>query len=469
MILKGFKHTSIIFLTAAVFTACAAKEKPQVNLGPLPVSWSAPSAQVEDIISPEWWKNFNSSELERLIEKAIAESPDITVAVEKILQAEEAVIDKKASWLPTISLSGKTEGTRRSPSSGSTVNTEGTSLGLGLASYEVDLWGKISAQVRGAKESLKAASYDFDAVKLTLASSVASGYFQLRAIEEQMQYAQNNLEISERILRIVRSKYNNGSALMSDLLNQESTVLSRRNTLLSLEEQKKQTLSALAILTGEAPQSFDISLESFSSLSVPAVSAGMPSELLLRRPDLAAAEAQLAASDANIDAVRANLFPSLSLSGSAGLSTATLLSLSNPATSIGWSAALAQTLFDGGVKRSQVRVSESQKRSLAESYRKTVITALKEVEDALNGAYYNSIREEIQLETTEKLRTSLRLTEARYTEGSDALSNVLDAQTSLFQAETQLVDLKLSRLNSAVDLYKVLGGGWKAEDSYVNK
>jgi multidrug efflux system outer membrane protein len=468
MILKSFKNKSIIFLSVLVLSACAGKEKPQVNLGDLPTGWSAPTETVTAEISSDWWQSFNSQELAMLVDEAIKGSPDINIAVEKIFQAEEAVGNKKAGWLPSASASASTRGSRNYPSSGSATSSEGTSLGLSV-SYEVDVWGRIAAQVRGAKESLKAASYDFDAVKLTLTANVANSYFQLLAIEEQIKYAKSNLEISERILRIVQAKFNNGVALKSELLNQESTVLNRKNTLYSLEEQKKQTLSALAVLTGKAPQGFLVNTESFTNLNVPTVSAGIPSELLLRRPDLASAEAGLAASDANIDAVRANLFPSLSLSGSAGLSTTALLSLMNPASSLSWSAGLAQTLFDGGVKRSQVRISESQKRSLAENYRKTVLTAFKEVEDALNSAYYNGIREEIQKTNTEKLRTSLKLTEARYKEGSETLSSVLDSQTALSQAENQLVDLKLTRLRSAVELYKVLGGGWKAEDSYVNQ
>lgn len=467
MIIRKITYT--LCASALLFSAgCAAKQAETFTPPAMPVSWSAVHDNKSASIDAEWWKSFNSQILAELIDKSLEQSPDITTAAESIVQAKAQLKSTGASMFPSVNINGGSSASRNFPSEGSARTSESTSLSLGV-SYEVDLWGKISAQVRGAGESLKAAGYDYDAVKLTLTSGVANGYFQLLALEKRIEYAEINLETAERILKIVQSKYNNGSALKSELLNQESAVLSRKSTLLSLEEEKKQTLNALAVLTGTAPQDFKTATDSFNELEIPEISAGLPSDLLLRRPDLAKAEAQIAAADANVEAARAALFPSLSLSGSTGLATDALLSLTNPAASIGLSASVVQSIFDGGTRRSQIQISESQKRVLAENYRKSVLTALQEVEDALNSVKYGEEREEIQNQTTAKLEYSLRLTEIMYREGSSSLSDVLDAQTSLFQARDQLASLRLTRINAAVDMFKVLGGGWKVPEKPAEK
>lgn len=456
-IYKGLVSGLIILLSVG----CAAKQtEDKTNSLNIPAEWTAEHINQENEINKEWWKSFNSSGLEQLIDEGLKKSPDVITAAESIIQADAQITSSRSSIFPSLDLRGGSSWNKNYPNQGDSRISESSSLSLGV-SYEVDLWGRISATVRGAKETLKAAEYDYDAVKLTLTSGIATAYFQLLATERQIEIAQTNLNTAENILRIVRSKYNNGSALRSDLLNQESTVLSRQNSLLSLKEQKQQTANALAILIGVTPQEFATVEETFDNLTIPIISAGLPSELLLRRPDLASAEAQLRASDANLDAARAALLPTISLSGSAGLATDTLFSLANPARSIGLSASLVQTIFDGGKKKSAIKISESQKRVVAEKYRKAVLTALKEVEDALNSSFYSREREYIQAETTTKLETSLKLIEARYKEGSDSLTDVLNAQTSLFQARDQLVSLRLSRLSASVDLYKVLGGGWE--------
>jgi outer membrane protein TolC len=192
------------------------------------------------------------------------------------------------------------------------------------------------------------------------------------------------------------------------------------------------------------------------------VAPGLPAELLVRRPDLASAEAQLAAADADVAAARAALLPDIQLSGSAGLASAALLSLANPASSVALSAAVAQTLFDGGRLRGRVETARSQRIQLVESYRQAIHAALKEVEDGLGNAERNRQQEASQLLIREEARRSLRLAELRYREGVDDLLTVLDAQRTLFQAEDQLAQLRLSRLTGALDLYKALGGGWAA-------
>jgi NodT family efflux transporter outer membrane factor (OMF) lipoprotein len=210
------------------------------------------------------------------------------------------------------------------------------------------------------------------------------------------------------------------------------------------------------------PQGFTVGTEDFAKVDVPSVAPGIPSELLTRRPDLAAAEAELYAADANVAAARAALLPSISLSASGGIASAALLSLANPTNALSIGLSIVQSIFDGGQRRAQVAIEQSQRRVLVETYGSTVRTALKEVDDALGNADRGARLEAAQQETVEQARRSLNLAEIRYREGAGDLLAVLDAQRSLFSAQDQLQQARLDRLAASVGLFKALGGGWDA-------
>jgi multidrug efflux system outer membrane protein len=196
-------------------------------------------------------------------------------------------------------------------------------------------------------------------------------------------------------------------------------------------------------------------------LALPDVGEGIPADLLTRRPDLASVEAQLQAADADVAAARAALLPSVQLTASVARSSAALFSLSPPADSMSWSLGLAQTLFNGGRLRNQVKLSESQRVALVEQYRKSILTALQEVADAFDRRSVSAEQEIRQQEILLEAERTLRLIEARYREGSDDLLNLLESQRTVFQARDQLVQQRQARLEAAVDLYLALGGGWK--------
>ncbi len=238
------------------------------------------------------------------------------------------------------------------------------------------------------------------------------------------------------------------------------SVLSQRTALLPLELQQRQTATALALLLGRVPQGYVPEAGEFTQLRVPALSPGLPSSLLTRRPDLASAEAQLAASDANVEAARAALLPSLSLSASGSLGSAALLSLADPTRGVSIGLSLAQSIFDGGRQRLQVRSTESQRVVLIENYGKAIRTALKEVDDGLGNVERSQRQEALQREVVAQAQRSLQLAELRYREGSGDLLSVLDAQRTLFTAQDALAAQSLSRLSAALDLYKALGGDW---------
>jgi outer membrane protein, multidrug efflux system len=279
----------------------------------------------------------------------------------------------------------------------------------------------------------------------------------------RLEIAYENLAIAERLFGIVEARYRNGAVSALDVSRQRTTVLAQRDAIVPMQAQERQTLRALAILAGRVPQYFEISGPGFEDLAIPQLDAPLPGELLARRPDLAAVEARLAAADADIAVARAALFPlRLSLGLSAGLSGTEfgLIGLGSPLGVAAITLSLVQAVFDGGRLRGQVEASESQRRQVLESYRGAVLTALKEVEDALAAVERSRLQEQAQLEIRTETERALRLSELRYREGSDGLGTLLDAQRSLFLAQDQLVQQRLARLAATVDLYKALGGGW---------
>jgi NodT family efflux transporter outer membrane factor (OMF) lipoprotein len=458
-----FRFAPMALAAAVLLGGCASIDKTQPTLN-LPTTWMEASPQAATL-QRDWWRSFNSDELAQLIDAAQKSSPTLAIASERVTQAELAMNNAGASLFPSVSAGGSS-GARRSDPDGNFGGTrsDSSSVSLGV-SYEIDLWGKLAAGRRGANDSLNSSRFDFESARLSLTTGVANAYFQAIGVRVRLAIARENLAIAERIFNVTDARYRAGAASALDVSRQRSTVLSQRAALLPLIVQERQTVTALAILLGRPPGDLSVATSNFDALQVPVVGAGLPSELLTRRPDLASAEAQLAAADANVAVARASLLPSISLSGSAGLASSALLSLSNPSSSLALTGSIAQTLFDGGRLRNQVKLSESQRRALVESYRDAVNTALKEVEDALGNAARNRDQESAQLAILEEARRSLQLSELRYREGADDLSSVLDAQRTLFSAQDALAQIRQSRLTAALDLFKALGGGWTQTDT----
>jgi len=411
------------------------------------------------VASADWWKRFGSPELEALVAEALAGSPDLAMAMERVRQAEAQVGIAGASLFPTLNLGFGTSARATGGDAGSN-RSEASSTTLS-ASYELDLWGRNAAGVRGAQESLRGTIYDRDTAQLTLISGVATGYFQLLSLRSRLALARENLAIAERVQALVAARAKNGVASQLDLDRQDQTVLSQRAALMPLEQQERQTLAALAVLIGRTPQGFEVTGQGIANLAVPAVDPGLPSDLLVRRPDLASAEARLSGANANLTAARAALLPSIQLTGAAGVSSAALMTiLGGPSTAISLALSVLQPIFDGGRLRGQVAVAESTERGLVESYRKVILTALADVESALVAANRVAQQETLQTEVQAKAQNALRLAEVRYREGADDLLTVLDAQRSLFDAQERLAQVRLDRLQAAVSLFKALGGGW---------
>ncbi|MDR0703137.1 MAG: efflux transporter outer membrane subunit [Azoarcus sp.] len=435
----------------------------------LPAQWNEAASGAAALPSPDWWRGFASPQLDALVADAFAGSPDLRAQAERVIQAELTLRSANSSLFPSLKLSSGSGWNRKFDDISSATpaaNSESASFGLS-AGYELDLWGRVAASIASDEAGLAASRHDYDSARLSLAASVATTYFQYLAGFERLAIARENLAIAERVLKVVEARYRNGSASSLDLSRQKTTVLSQRAQIEPLEVQVRQTRSALEILRGYPPGTDPLLRQpaiSLAAMDIPAIGAGLPSELLLRRPDIAAAEARLAAAAANIGAARAALFPSISLSASGSLTSGLLFSLANPPGAISVSAALAQTIFDAGKLSAAVDSARSKERELLETYRKTILASLKEVEDALSNTTRDANQEEAQRQLLAEAERSLHLAELRYREGADDLLSVLEAQRTRFSVQDQLAQLRQARLTDAVNLYKALGGGWRAED-----
>ncbi len=442
-------------LASLVLAGCGIGEalvRPDV---PLPAAWSeAVAAEGAPVPAEAWWQGFGAPQLDALITEALAASPDLQVQAERVIQAELALRSAGAPLFPSLDLGAGSTAQRRG-------GDEQRSTALNLsASYELDLWGRIAATRDSAAAALAASRFDRDAARLSVAASVAATWFQDLALQERLRIAQQNLATAERVLKVVEARYRHGAASALEVSQQRATVLTQRAAIEPLAVQARQAGSALAILIGRTPQQASAAEGELAALELPPIAPGLPSELLLRRPDLAGSEAALVAAAADIVAARAELLPSFSLSAAGGVASSALLSLADPTNTISLSASVLQTIFDGGRLAARVDIARSRQRELVETYRKAILTALKEVEDALGNAGRDARQEAVQREILTEARRALRLAELRYREGADGLLGVLDAQRTLFAAQDRLAQLRLARLLDAVDLYKALGGGW---------
>lgn len=460
-IFRGSLFRSVAVSVLALTAAGCATPNPTALSKPadVPAAFTAPIADKTAPVWPDakWWMNFKADELPGLMETAQRENLDIVVANQNILAAEAADETSFAKLLPTVSGSG---GLTRSNVRGTPITNNAFAAGF-QGSYNLDLFGFNQDGLRAARENLRQARYAAQVTGISTLSTVANQYFTVLSLRERITIARQNIDAATRILAVTEAKVANGVSSNLDLANQQSTVASVQATLPGLIEQEREARYALAILMGRAPEGFDIHAQNLDGIITPLVQPGLPSELLLRRPDVAQAEAALFAQHANVDAARAAFFPQINLTGSAGYNAGALSNLVSPS-AFAWSigASLLQPIFDGGqLKAARDRALAQEGASIA-TYRKTVFTAFSNVESALGTS--KATADQIAA-LTEQLRAAteaFRISELEYREGTIDIVTLTNAQTTLFGAENQLANARLNRLVASVSLYQQLGGGW---------
>jgi NodT family efflux transporter outer membrane factor (OMF) lipoprotein len=453
-----FNTRLAIIAVFAALGACSLTptyERPQL---PTPNEWqAADTAKSDTALAAHWWRRFGSTELDELVAQALAANHDLAAAASRIEQARATAQIANSRLLPYASASVAGSRDRQMQSGAHSVSSSDQSI---LAvSYEVDLWGANDANVKAAATRVAVREYDFDATRLVLQADVAANFFQALALKDRLAIAQKNLDAARRLMSLVEVRFKNGAATGLDIAQQRTTLLSIEAELPVLQQSLVETQSALALLLGRAPQEFGVRAASLADITLPSVAAGQPADLLERRPDVRAAEADLIAANADIGAARAALYPSLDLSAAA---TVTGWLTGGTTTVASMAASLAQTLFDGGELRAQVAQTEAVRRELVENYAQTVLTSFKEVHDGLSAVATNADRAALLSETAQQAQLALQIASVRYQAGSEDLLTLLESQRSQLSAEDSLVQAQLARYNASLGLFKALGGGWSA-------
>ena len=411
---------------------------------------------------PSWWQLFGTPELTQLIQTAHAKNHDMGAAIARIRQASAQVTIQGAPLLPTISASGDGAHTH----AGSTAkSTSGNRFNAKLnASYELDFWGKHHAAKESAEASLAASQFDAEVVRLTTTASVAKIYFDLLATDARIAIARENAANAEKTLAAIRSRYAQGVANALDVAQQESETASRQAALPPLALQRSNDLDALAILVGSLPESFTAPTATLAAITVPAIPAGLPSDLLMRRPDVQKAEADLMAAHANINNARAAFFPSITLTGQTGYSSAALSALFHPGSLItSYGANLAQPIFNNGALSGALELSKGEYDEMLEHYRAAVLAAFADTEDALAGVAQTRAQEQAQMKVVAAARKAYQLAQQQFGGGIINITTLLETQRSLFNATDALAQIKSSHLQAMATLYTSLGGGWKKQ------
>ena len=466
--LRGVSATVL----AASLAACTANPTPLDRPDDVPASFEQPSLNAQAPLWPsaDWWTNFQVDELTALEATATRENLDIAQAAARVLQAEAQDGVAFSSLLPTLDASGGWQRQGAGHPHGRAASTWKAGLS---ASYQQSFFGGEYFNLQAARQGLRASRYNAAVVGLSIQAQVADQYFTVLSLRERITITRANVEAAKRILAITQAKVSSGVTSNLELAEQQALVASQEARLPALIQQEKEARYGLAILMGRAPERYDIKAQNLDGITAPTVNAGLPSELLLRRPDIAQAEAQLYAAHANVDAARAAFFPSLSLTGDAGYSAGALAGLINPANmafSIG--ATIFQTIFDGGRVKAQSDYAKAQETELVAAYRKAVFSAFSDVESSLGQAQATAEQRGL-IETQVKASAeAFRIAELQYREGTIDILSLLNAQQSLFTAQDTLVQTKQARLNANVELYIALGGGWTqqaADDGYQNQ
>ena len=477
-----FVRTLTCATAAAALGACA--------VGPDYVRPSAPvaSAYKEQGWSPAqpadlaprgaWWSIFNDPALNALADRVAVSNQNVAAAEAAYRQAAALVREQRAAFLPIVDLSGGA--TRSGGGSGGAIVTTPGAGGTGIvsggggrssssyrasvgATWEPDVWGRIRRSVESARGQAQASEADLAAARLSAQAALATTYFQLRQADLEIALLTQVSEGYARSLQITRNRYEQGVAPRSDVLQAQSQLASTQADLSSLARTRAAYEHAIAVLVGETPSSFSLAADAKWSAALPEIPPGVPSTLLQRRPDIAAAERRAASASAQIGVETAAWFPNLTLSGSYGFAAGGiggLFDASNSLWSIGASA--AQLLFDGGATNARIKGARAAYDQAVAEYRQTVLAAFQDVEDQLASQRTLAQEYDLRRQAAADADQAATMVLNQYKEGQVAYTDVATAQASALSARRTLVQAASARQTTAVALVQALGGGWTA-------
>jgi len=449
---------------AGLVAGCSLAPEPQVPTVEAAPAWRSEDTTGAGAIATDWWTAFGDPTLDALVAEALEQNRDLRLAVARLDEARAIARVAGADRLPSVDLEGSASRAKRSSRTdflppGLDPNTEDYRLAASL-SFELDLFGRVRNQATAALDDLLAAESTRDAVRLAVASDVASAYFGLLALDRQVAVTRETIEARRRTEELIRLRFEGGLASRLDLERTRGERAAAEAALPEIERIRRALENRLAILLGRLPGQVGRGAE-LETLAAPEVPTGLPSDLLLRRPDVAAAESRLAAAAARIGVARAALFPSIRLTGYYGGESNELSNLFASGASI-WqlAAGLLQPIFDGGRNRALVAAAEARQEQAVILYLQTAEGAFREVEDALFAVTARRARRTALAEQSSALEAALVLARDRYAEGEASYLEVLDVERARLAAALELAGARRDELDAAVALFRALGGGW---------
>ena len=451
--------TALILSGSLVGCAAVVKtpyEQPAVNIPNNFQNSKAISQQVHaDVYADQWWTLFGDAQLNQLISQVLASNTDLAVAGINLQQARLQAGLAANQQGPRVS-SSVSAGHSIDLNSGDN-SSRGLSLSGGV-SYELDLFGKLARQTEASRWEALATEQDLQATAQSLVATTANLYWQLGYLNERLTVAQQNLSSTQKIYELVRIQYRAGAVSGLDLTSAEQSVQSQRSTLSQIEQQKVETRTALAVLMHQPVQQLNIQEPSrLPHIALPTIAAGLPADLLSRRPDLQASELRLRKALANKDATKAGYYPSINLTGNLGSSSTSLTNLlQNPALTLG--ASLSLPFLQYNDMKKDLAISDLDYEKSIIQYRQTLYQAFADVENALSARTELNKQVALQERNVQLAEKTERLTEVRYRNGAIALKNLLDAQETTRNARLSLIQTKQSQYNAYVTLMQSLGG-----------
>lgn len=462
------KEKIIVAFLAILCSGCAVGpnyKKPDV---PVPPEYRGASAEQKgksettSFADQKWWDAFQDEALRDLIQTALKQNYDVRIAATRILEARAQLGITRADQLPTVAASAASTNERipqsaRIPS----IETTANQVSLSLA-WELDFWGKFRRATESARATLLAQEWAQRQVISSLVSDVASAYFQLRELDLELEISRQTLASRKDSLRLTQVLADHGATSMLDVRQAEQLVYGAAASIPDLEQRIEQQENFISTLVGKNPESIVRGRKLVDQPHALEVPAGLPSSLLERRPDIRQAEQQLIASNAQIGVAKADYFPHIALTGTGGYQSSALTSLfAGQAGLWTFGASAVQPVFEGGRIRNRVKLAQAQTEEATLFYQRTVQQAFRDVSDALVG-YSKSQEFRSQLEQlTHSAEEATKLSNMRYKGGAASYLEVLDSDTRYFLAQISLAQAQLRELQSLVQIYRSLGGGWQ--------
>jgi len=457
---SGVRNGAVALLLAVPLSACMVGpdyRRPEVEV---PVAWRLGATEAGEISNIAWWDQFQDPVLSDLVRTALANNKDLEIATANVDQAFAQYGIVRSAQFPQVNASASAARERSSANirlGGQTFTDYGVNLS---ASFELDIWGKLRRATESARASLLASQQGKGTVVLTVVTTVASGYIQLRALDRQLEIAQRTSQSLGEAARLQRVRFEEGAVPASDYQQAESQYREAVARVPELEREIAQQENFISVLLGRNPGAIPRGRD-IDALLFPAVPDGLPASLLQRRPDIRQAEQNLIAANANIGVAKAAYFPDISLTALLGLESAQLSDLfKGPSRAWSFGAGVLQPIFNAGRLRSQVAQAEALQRQALHTYEKSIISAFQDVENALiDRTKFGQVREE-QAKNVEALRSFRDLADLRYREGATIYLEVANAEQSLFNAQLAYVATQAQLFQSYANLYKAMGGGW---------